>query len=183
VTDTEHVTDNGIEIGTVDTDHELVQCDGCQSISYREFWCTSNEDPDYIPVSPERQRLFPPRLQGRRRIAFKLPDEIEAIYAETYRALCDGSPILAGIGIRAIVEAACRKKGAKTGNLENKIDKLVASRGALQARRQGAPPAPRPRKQGRAQGEAAGLSKPRRGDERSRAPAQADLLRGRRRRA
>jgi len=106
VTDNEHVTDNGIEIGTVDTDHELVQCDGCQSISYREFWCTSNEDPDYIPVSPERQRLFPPRLQGRRRIAFKLPDEIEAIYAETYRALCDGSPILAGIGIRAIVEAA-----------------------------------------------------------------------------
>lgn len=125
VTDTEHVMENGVEIGSVDTDHELVQCDGCQNISYREFWCSSNEDPEYIELGPERQRLFPPRLEGRRRIMFKLPDEIEAIYTETYWALCDGSQILAGIGIRAILETVCRKNGAKTRKLVNKIEKLV----------------------------------------------------------
>ncbi len=125
VTDTEYVMENGDVIGSVDIDHELVQCDGCQNISYREFWCTSNEDPDYIELGPERQRLFPPRLEGRRRITFKLPSEIEAVYTETYWALCNGFRILAGIGIRAIVETVCRKKGAKTGKLVKKIEKLV----------------------------------------------------------
>ncbi|MBX3190822.1 MAG: DUF4145 domain-containing protein, partial [Labilithrix sp.] len=125
MTDTEHVMEKGVEIGSIDTDHELVQCDGCQTISYREFWCTSNEDPEYHELPPERQRLFPPRLEGRRRIMFKLPDEVEAIYAETYWALCSGSPILAGMGIRATLETVCRKKGAKTGKLVKKIEKLV----------------------------------------------------------
>ncbi|HEY1691713.1 MAG TPA: DUF4145 domain-containing protein [Polyangiaceae bacterium] len=125
VTDTEHVMEKGLEIGSVNTDHELVQCDGCQSISYRDSWCTSNEDPDYYELPPERQRLFPPRLEGRRRLMFDLPDDIEAIYTETYWALCAGSPILAGIGIRAILETVCRKKGAKTGKLVKRIEKLV----------------------------------------------------------
>lgn len=44
---------------------------------------------------------------------------------QTYWALCDGSEILAGIGIRAILETVCRKKGAKAGKLVHKIDKLV----------------------------------------------------------
>lgn len=86
-------------------------------------WCPSNQDPTY--VDSERHLLFPPRLEGRRRLDLSLPPEVEAIYTETYWALCGDSPILAGIGIRAIVEIVCRKKGARKGSLERKIDRLV----------------------------------------------------------
>ena len=118
--------DTGEELGSFDTDYELVQCDGCESVSFRTFWCTSNEDPDYYTLPDDRARYFPPRLQGRRPLTgVKLPPNIKLIYAETHASLSAGSAILAGIGMRAIVESLCRKKGARTGNLEQKIDKLV----------------------------------------------------------
>lgn len=118
--------DTGKELGTFDTDYELVQCDGCESVSFRTFWATSNEDPEYAAVPDDRARYFPPRLEGRRRLTgVKLPPNIKLIYEETHSSLCAGSAILAGIGMRAIVEGLCRKNGATTGNLEQKIDKLV----------------------------------------------------------
>lgn len=118
--------DTGEDLGTFDTDYELVQCDGCESVSFRTFWTTSNEDPEYAAVPDDRARYFPPRLEGRRRLAgVKLPPNIKLIYEETHASLCAGSAILTGIGMRAIVEGLCRKKGARTGSLEQKIDKLV----------------------------------------------------------
>ena len=86
---------------------------------------TSNEHPEDAALLGEREILFPPRLEGRRRLTLTLPRDVEAIYTETYEALCGGSRILAGIGIRALVEIGCRKKRAGGRSLEKRIEKLV----------------------------------------------------------
>jgi len=50
---------------------------------------------------------------------------ISRIYSETHSALCNKLPILAGIGIRALVETVCKEKVAVGSNLEQKTDDLV----------------------------------------------------------
>src|SRR5262249_45703468 len=55
---------------------------------------------------------------------FELPHLIYRIYEETHSALSNEELILAGIGIRAIVEAVCTHSGLTTGNLQSKIDSL-----------------------------------------------------------
>ncbi|MGE0177130.1 MAG: DUF4145 domain-containing protein [Phycisphaerales bacterium] len=47
------------------------------------------------------------------------------IYRETVNAMLQELPILAAGGIRACVEAICKEKGVKAGNLEKKIDALA----------------------------------------------------------
>ena len=63
-----------------------------------------------------------------------LPPSVRSAYLETHAALCSGLPILAGIGIRLIVETVCKDKEtvdevtdkkAKYKLLETRIDELV----------------------------------------------------------
>jgi hypothetical protein len=54
-----------------------------------------------------------------------LPFSIYQIYQETHDTLCSKKPILAGIGIRAILESVCKVKKVTGANLEKRIDNLV----------------------------------------------------------
>lgn len=106
--------------------YEIVQCQGCNSISFRKQHSDSedyNEEEGYV----ETVEVFPSRLAGRHKLreAHFLPQKIRKIYDETHTALCSKQPILAGIGIRALVETVCKEKNAKGGDLYNKIDNLV----------------------------------------------------------
>jgi hypothetical protein len=123
---------------TVFEEFQLVQCLGCKRISFRSNW-QSDDDVSHIPTKREdgsqdyeviyddHEELFPSRIVGRRLLRNKhlLPNDIQKIYTETYAALCNKQPILAGIGIRTIVEAVCKDKKTKGKNLEAKIDNLV----------------------------------------------------------
>ena len=87
---------------------------------------TCNEEPDYIELPPDRTQVFPPRMAGRPALTrVHLPNNIDTIYRETHWALCSGSVILAGIGMRAVLEAVCAKKRARGKDLEKRIDNLV----------------------------------------------------------
>lgn len=110
---------------------QIVQCGGCENISFRKNW-TSSEDiyPDPITgniCAEDHPELFPSRIAGRRELksADVLPLKILALYRETHHALCYRLGILAGIGIRGLVEAVCKEKAAKGKNLEEQIDALV----------------------------------------------------------
>ncbi|RYZ83790.1 MAG: DUF4145 domain-containing protein [Proteobacteria bacterium] len=80
-----------------------------------------------------KERIFPER---RRRAPLPdaqfLPYKIENIYQETFLALNQGQRILAGIGIRALIEAICNNRKV-TGTLEKMINKLVVSNALRQA--------------------------------------------------
>lgn len=110
--------------------YQIVECQGCESLSFRK--CTgdsesyyTNDDGGWIP--DEKTVLFPARISGRRRLSntHYLPSEVSNIYDEVTLALSSPQPVLAGIGIRALVESVCKEKTAAGSNLEIKIDDLV----------------------------------------------------------
>lgn len=110
--------------------YQIVQCQGCDSISFRKWNFLPGNEVSPIDGSTlciESVELYPPRFIGRNRIKQDefLPENVAKIYNETYTAICNNQPILASIGIRALVEAVCKDKEAFGNNLEAKIDSLV----------------------------------------------------------
>ena len=76
----------------------------------------------------ETVTLYPSRIMDRTPLEddYILPDIIRSIYKETHTALSAGLKILAGIGIRALIEAICKVESANGGNLEQRINDLLA---------------------------------------------------------
>lgn len=116
------------------TDHQVIQCLGCKSISFR---VASSNSEDYYPISDDEyeysvtEKLYPPRIEGRKGLgddSVYLPMKVKQIYDETLTALSVQAPILAAIGLRALVEAVCKEKNASGRDLFNQIDNLVEQR-------------------------------------------------------
>jgi hypothetical protein len=111
---------------------QIVQCLGCKQISFRvasenseDYDHDSNGDLYYI----ETEVLYPHRLEGQRNIGQEieyLPENVQSIYKETVQALVSGLPVLAGIGLRALIETVCKEKAAEGKDLNTKIDDLLA---------------------------------------------------------
>ena len=133
---TNHVVCNSVEsywgnedIQGSDT-YEIIRCSGCDSISFRTSSSNSDDyeqDDDGNYFSNETIEIYPNRLMGRSVLdgVYSLPDKVRSIYNETHIALCTKLKILAGVGIRALIEAVCSEESAKGSNLEKKIDNLV----------------------------------------------------------
>lgn len=116
--------------------YQVVECQGCQTVGFRHVHEDSedlepNED-DSALVPVATIKLYPSRVAGRRELenAYLLPSTIRQIYDETREALGCGLLVLAGIGLRALVEAVCSEREAPGRNLEERIDTLV-SQGVL----------------------------------------------------
>lgn len=107
--------------------HQIVRCLGCESVSYRTTEANSEDWYDGPSVS-----IYPPRAEGHQGLTetWALPTKVRQTYIETVHALANQQPILAGVGVRIIVEMVCEEKGATGKNLEKKIDDLV-TRGVL----------------------------------------------------
>jgi hypothetical protein len=106
-------------------DFEIVQCLGCESASFRKVYWDEVTEMDTV-------EFFPSRVAGRLplRSAYNLPKTVRAIYREAIKAMGSEQPILAGIGIRALVEAVCQHEQATGPSLEKRIDDL-ADKGIL----------------------------------------------------
>ena len=133
--DTRHKVRQSVEVKGEDFDegfqsedvYQIVQCQGCDSVSFRK---SHSDSEDYIDDGIndiryfESVELYPSRVAGRhklRQVHF-LPYTISRVYAETHSALCNKQPILAGIGIRALVETVCKEKAAIGFTFEKKIE-------------------------------------------------------------
>lgn len=126
-----HVHESEKEID-VWQDYEIVYCQGCKGVSFRSNSLCSEDvivDPETDePTLEDNVELYPNRIAGRKQVKdmYLLPEDVLKIYKETHGALCARLNILAGIGIRALVETVCKEKTADGKNLEDKIDDLVA---------------------------------------------------------
>lgn len=125
------VTEDIEEVGIVYwSDYMIVQCLGCRQISYYSEFRNSEDswfNPETEQHEPDlRTEVYPPRVACATGVPDSglLPLRIQEIYKETLTALANRQSILAGIGIRAILEAVCRQKGLDAGGLEVRIDKL-----------------------------------------------------------
>jgi len=122
-----------VEIGLISAkafeNYQVMQCQGGKDISFRK----GSNHPVLYPQATAKSRrisseeLYPSRVAGRYSMAstYLLPESVAKIYHETHIAICNKQPVLAGIGIRALVETVCKDKAAGGRNLEVKIDKLA----------------------------------------------------------
>ncbi|QJI38260.1 DUF4145 domain-containing protein [Pseudomonas sp. ADAK13] len=113
------------------TEYEIVQCLNCDDLSFRKEYTDSNSA-DYDPEIDEVVYysvidVYPSRTAGRFRLKGiqHLPVKVRAAYEELIQALNGGQKILAGLGVRVLIEMICKDKNAEGGNLYKKIDDLV----------------------------------------------------------
>ena len=110
--------------------YEIVSCLGCDTLSFR-LASTNSEDVEIDEKGnysyPEIEEIYPSRLIGRPPLKeqYSLPEKIRVIYKETHAALSSKLKILAGVGIRALVESICSEEKAVGSNLKERIDDLV----------------------------------------------------------
>ncbi len=127
------------------TNYEIIRCRGCEQIVFRtrnrfseNTEITTIDDGygghDYVDLPVEMTHTYPRTVGG---ISFLdsrfLPDKLKTIYNETCSTIAYDNRILAGIGLRAILETICKDKGASGGDLKKKIDNLV-TKGFLSAK-------------------------------------------------
>ena len=109
--------------------HIFAKCNGCDALTYAiETW---SED-DWNPHTGEMEstwKTYPRGATERKPIddEHELPAKIRAIYREVVGAMNAQLPVLAGIGLRAVIEAICKDQGIKGNNLEKLIDGLATS--------------------------------------------------------
>lgn len=113
------------------SDHMIVQCGGCRTVSF----CVQSSCSEDIVFNPQTEqeelaithRVYPTRIAGKGDLehGYLLPHVIYKVYEETRTALANDQPVLAGIGIRAIIETVCKDRSAAGKNLMEKIDDLA----------------------------------------------------------
>ncbi|MDI9431690.1 MAG: DUF4145 domain-containing protein [Planctomycetota bacterium] len=111
---------------------QIIQCQGCETIGFRDVWQSSEDREPHETLYPERtvkSKSLTDDLYLRDDL-YNVPDIIRVVYRETLSAVEHDLPTLAGIGIRAVIEAICHHLKAKEHNLQAKIDGL-ASRSLL----------------------------------------------------
>ena len=115
-------------------DYQIIQCLGCKSISFRQE--DSNSE-DYYQIDEDEfeygtvEKIYPSRVEGIKSLGNEkhyLPSNVRTIYDETLTALSNQSPILAAIGLRALLETVCKEKKAEGNDLFKKIDSLTAKK-------------------------------------------------------
>ena len=116
-------------------DYWVVQCLGCNTLAFcKRTKCSEDWDDDrhgnsFLVPTVE---MYPYRLPGRQRKEYgrEVPREIQGVYEEVYASLCNGLNVLAGIGMRAVLEMVCKDQGIVSGKLREKVDGL-AERGIV----------------------------------------------------
>jgi hypothetical protein len=107
-------------------EYQIAKCLGCDELCFRTI-ATDNEtiDQDGNPV--ETIHVFPEPAESRALIAdyMTIPSDLRRIYKETVSALNLDHPVLAGIGLRAIIETVVKDRNATGSNLKSQIDSLV----------------------------------------------------------
>ena len=108
--------------------NQIIQCLGCEVVSFRIVSIFS-EDIDYghngEMTLNETVKYYPGWSEGLKAInSYLLPPKVQCIYKETILAIENEQNVLAGIGIRALIETICKDLDAKGKNLFEKIDNL-----------------------------------------------------------
>lgn len=116
--------DQGEEWSVNWVDHyQVIQCGGCESISFRHTsWFSEDADP-ISGESGETERLYPKR--GLETLPTKsyhnVPSNLRRIYSELIDCFNNDSPTLCAAGLRAVVEGICAERGVLDGPVEQTL--------------------------------------------------------------
>jgi hypothetical protein len=134
--ETKHVVVKAVDIQDSDEEHgvtfsmshQLVQCQGCETVSYRRVSSNSEDFDPETSVPYETIDFYPIHNRGRRALndVELVPKQLSRVYEETVQALNRNQPILCGVGVRAVVETVAKDQKATGKDLSKQIDSLVA---------------------------------------------------------
>lgn len=115
-----------------DISYQILQCRGCDTKSFRNvFYDIEAAYPTYENhwEVPKDVTVYPKAVEGHKEIQslWELPDIVRTIYSEVLTALRENSKVLAGLGLRAVVEAVCNDLTISGRSLEVRINKLASS--------------------------------------------------------
>ena len=113
--------EGGTDIYWSDT-FQICKCCGCDSVRFRKETYFSADDSLTDETFPEPQQLSSGLIDSR-----ELPERVRRIYNETLIAFAQNAMILAGGGLRAIVEAVCIEQNVRAGSLQDRIDELAST--------------------------------------------------------
>jgi len=108
---------------------QIVQCRGCETMGFRhqndDFEQFVEED-DGTVSHITSVTSYPRVIRGHRRLSatWWLPSLIHKIYKQTLSAYGENAYVLASIGLRATIEAACNHLEISGSTLERRIDQL-----------------------------------------------------------
>ena len=109
--------------------YQIVKCGGCESISFRKVvrdyqQATPLEDGEWYV--PEKVSCYPNILKNYRELQeeWMLPDAVREIYTQSIEAIKSNSNVLAGMGLRATIEAICNDCSIAGKSLEKRIEVL-----------------------------------------------------------
>ena len=117
-------------------DHQLLICDGCDSVTYRQVSMNSEDkhpsgskdkDGKIVWELDEAVTLYPPRhkvMISPIRLVWHLPVEVREVYMEVIDSFNSKIPRLCGIGIRMLIETICNHLKIKKGDLIDRINLL-----------------------------------------------------------
>jgi len=113
-----------------DTNYQIIQCMGCDTISFRKLYNDVSMQQHYDEDSTT-QELFPKRgAHSRQMRAYRnVPIDIKKVYLETIEAYNNNLNLLCGVGIRAILEGICIDKSIKEGTIISSSGKQSKSKG------------------------------------------------------
>lgn len=110
-------------------DYQIIKCKGCEDVSFRiveNFSENIDYDEQGNATLVESITYYPCRLEGMVDFdVWALPDKARHIYEETKSAIENDLRVLAGMGIRALVETVCKELNLTDKTLKKKIDALV----------------------------------------------------------
>ncbi len=81
---------------------QIIQCQGCNSISFRQVRNCSEYDNDTVFLYPHRSKTTKPIKDY-----FHVPRDLQLIYSETIECFNHDNSYLCAAGLRAIVEGVC----------------------------------------------------------------------------
>jgi hypothetical protein len=114
--------------------HYFLKCRGCDTFSYA---IATTTEADWDPQTGEcyvTWKNYPSGNGARTEMEdwHSFPPKLAAVYKEVVGAMNAQLPVLAGIGLRVLIEGICNEKGVPGKDLKEKIDGL-ASAGVMAA--------------------------------------------------
>jgi len=99
---------------------QIVECSGCEDITFREVWENSEDVDPYEGYPVENIKLYPIRSKDTLPIKtfYNVPYKVRNIYREMIDAFNNGMLILCSGGLRATIEGICNEEGIVDGPVE-----------------------------------------------------------------
>lgn len=99
--------------------HDFMKCNGCETATYRhKSWFSEDPEPSYTfyPERPSAQADRTPKSFDH--LAWGSP--VESAYRQTLAAFNQQLLLLAGAGVRFVIEGVCKERKIRDGNVTDK---------------------------------------------------------------